>query len=245
MKKTANLINKNGKYRYFGRNYPFRALVGMLVFFLLMLINCFEYFSDAKEKNSDVIIVIDAGHGGNDPGKVSSDGIKEKDINLSIALKLKEELEKRGARVILTRDCDKCLDDEGTTNKKKSDMINRMETVNNCNATLLISIHQNSFGNTKVKGAQVFYYGSSSESRRIAESIQKMIKKEVDVDNNRVAKPNNDYYILRKSVCPAVIIECGFLSNPEEAGKLTDEEYQQKMASAIAKAVIGNINKKR
>ena len=245
MKKTANLINKNEKYRYFGRNYPFRAFVGMLVFFLLMLINCFEYFSNAKEKNSGVIIVIDAGHGGNDPGKVSSEGIKEKDINLSIALKLKEELEKRGARVILTRDCDKCLADEGTTNKKKSDMINRMEIVNNSKATLLISIHQNSYSDVNVKGAQVFYYGGSGESKKIAESIQKMVKKEVDVDNNRVAKADNNYYILRKSVCPAVIVECGFLSNPEEAGKLTDEEYQQRMASAIAKAVIGNINKKR
>ena len=244
MKKMKEPVN-NEKYRCFGQKYPFRMFVGILVFFLLMLVNCFEYFSDAEEKDAEVIIVVDAGHGGNDPGKVSPDGKKEKDINLDISLKLKDELEKRGARVILTRDCDKCLADDDAVNKKKSDMINRMEAVNNSKAALLISIHQNSFADTKVKGAQVFYYGSSGESRRIAESIQRVIKKEVDADNNRVAKPDNNYYILRKSACPAVIVECGFLSNPEEAGKLTDEEYQQRIASAVAEAVMDNINKKR
>ncbi len=239
------LRNNEKKCRYSGQNYPLRVFVGMLVFFLLMLVNCFEFFCGAEEKNKEMIIVIDAGHGGNDPGKVSADGITEKDINLEIALKLKEEFENRGVKVILTRDCDKCLADPGATNKKKSDMIKRMEIVNDSGAALLISIHQNSYKDSKVRGAQTFYYGSSNESKKYAEDIQHMLKKEADNENNRLAKAENNYYILRKSACPAVIIECGFLSNPDETRKLTDEKYQQKLARAIADAVIGNIDKKR
>lgn len=209
----------------------------MLVFFMLMLVNCFVYYSGAKEKEKEFIVVIDAGHGGNDPGKVSPDGILEKDVNLAIALKLKERLEEQGVKVILTRDSDYCLAAEGATNKKKSDMINRMEIVNTSGADLLISIHQNSYSDKKVKGSQTFYYGSSAESEKLAKEIQSCIREYVDNDNNRKAKAENDYYILRKSVCPAVIIECGFLSNPEETAMLVDESYQDKLAQAISKAV--------
>ncbi len=214
-----------------------RMYVGMLIFFALMFVNCFVYMSGAKEDEKEIVIVVDAGHGGNDPGKVSADGIMEKDVNLAIALKLKDKLEDKNIKVILTRDSDICLADTGTSNKKKSDMINRMEIVNDNKADLLISIHQNSYKDSSVKGAQVFYHGSSEQSKKVAQVVQGKIQEEIDNENNRKAKEANDYYILRKSVCPAIIIECGFLSNPEETSKLVDEKYQEKLAETIADAV--------
>ena len=219
------------------KKHTLRMLVGMLIFFSLMIVNCFVYFSTAETKKDEIVVVIDAGHGGNDPGKVSPDGIMEKDVNLAIALKLKQRLEEKGVKVILTRDSDICLADVNATNKKKSDMINRVELVNGSGADLLISIHQNSYKDANVKGAQAFYYSGSAESQKLAESIQSMIKQNVHEDNNRKIKANNDYYILRKCACPAVIIECGFLSCPDETRKLVDEKYQDKLAIAIAEAV--------
>lgn len=232
MKKfNADIINQ-----YF-KKHTLRMFVGILIFFSLMLVNCFVYFSGAKEKNKEFIVVIDAGHGGNDPGKVSPDGVLEKDVNLAIALRLKSRLEEKGIKVILTRDSDICLAIDGATNKKKSDMINRMELVNESGADLLISIHQNSYSDSRVKGAQAFYYGSSEQSEKLAKEIQSCVKEYADTENNRMAKACNDYYILRKSVCPAVIIECGFLSNPEETARLVDEGYQDKLAQAITSAI--------
>ena len=171
---NVDIINQHFKKR------KKRTFLGMLVFFSLMLINCFVYFSGAETKDEEMVVVIDAGHGGNDPGKVSKDGIMEKDVNLAIALKLKQRLEGKGIKVILTRDSDICLAETGATNKKKSDMINRMELVNGSGADLLISIHQNSYKDTNVKGAQVFYYSGSDESRKLAEGIQTEIKQTVD-----------------------------------------------------------------
>ena len=211
-------------------------IVGTLILIALLFVNCFVYFSSAEETKDELVIVVDAGHGGNDPGKVSSNGIMEKDVNLAIAIKLKTELEAKGATVILTRDSDMSLAIDGATNKKISDLNQRMAIVNGENADLLISIHQNSYTDKNVKGAQAFY-GSSEESKAVAEEIQDCIRNYVDSDNNRKAKSGSDYYILRKSACPSVIIECGFLSNPDETAKLIDDKYQQKLAESIAEAV--------
>ncbi|MBQ8923837.1 MAG: N-acetylmuramoyl-L-alanine amidase [Lachnospiraceae bacterium] len=211
-------------------------IVGTLILLALLFVNCFVYFSSAEETKDELVIVVDAGHGGNDPGKVSSNGIMEKDVNLAIAIKLKTELESKGATVILTRDSDMSLAIDGATNKKISDLNQRMAIVNGENADLLISIHQNSYTDKNVKGAQAFY-GSSEESKAVAEEIQDCIRNYVDSDNTRKAKSGSDYYILRKSVCPSVIIECGFLSNPDETAKLIDDKYQQKLAESIAEAV--------
>ena len=213
-----------------------KMIVGTLILIALLFVNCFVYFSSAEETKDELVIVVDAGHGGNDPGKVSSNGIMEKDVNLAIAIKLKTELEAKGATVILTRDSDMSLAIDGATNKKISDLNQRMAIVNGENADLLISIHQNSYTDKNVKGAQAFY-GSSEESKAVAEEIQDCIRNYVDSDNNRKAKSGSDYYILRKSACPSVIIECGFLSNPDETAKLIDDKYQQKLAESIAEAV--------
>ena len=193
-------------------------------------------YKDTKETYSRVI-VIDAGHGGDDPGKISADGILEKDVNLAIAKKLETELLNRGYEVVLTRENDEWLSTPGTSNQKKSDMNNRVEIINNSEALFLISIHQNSFTDSSVKGAQVFYYGVSEEGKGLAKRIQENIKKDVDSENRREIKEGNEYFILRRSNCPGVIVECGFLSNYEETAKLINDSYQQKLAVAIADAI--------
>jgi len=192
--------------------------------------------SERAESESGLKIVIDPGHGGNDPGKVSPDGILEKDVNLEISFALKTELELRGVEVIMLRTEDKNLAIEGATNKKTSDMSNRVALINETNPDLLISIHQNSFTDSAVRGPQVFYYGNSEKSQAFALILQEELKA-INPKYSREAKQGNDYYILHKSICPGVIVECGFLSCPEETALLTSKEYQQKIASAIADAI--------
>lgn len=243
MKKILNSIARS--YRnfmlHFGKRKA-RIIFGFAIFLILIVVNCFLYFSQAVKTNDEIIVVIDPGHGGMDPGKVGVSSVMEKDVNLAIALKLKEKLEAQGVKVIMTRDNDVCLATPGATNKKTSDMNNRIEIINSVDADCLISIHQNSFTNSSVEGAQVFYYGTSRESRELAEELQKYLIKYADPDNHREAKQGNDYFILRKSLCPGVIIECGFLSCPSETAKLIDEDYQDKIADAIAKAICDLYN---
>ncbi len=186
---------------------------------------------------ASVLVVIDPGHGGNDPGKVSRDGILEKDVNLQISLCLQQELEARGVEALLLRTTDDNLATAGATNKKNSDMKNRVAKINDCNPDFLISIHQNSFTDPKVRGPQVFYHGSSEASEDFALRLQEMLNA-INPQYAREAKEGNDYYLLNKSICPGVIIECGFLSCPEETALLTSQQYQQKIASAIADAIL-------
>lgn len=219
------------------RKHKLKFLIVFAIFLVLIILNYIKLMANATKTDGEVVVVIDAGHGGNDPGKVGTLGTLEKDINLSIALKLKEVLEQKGVKVVLTRTDDACLSTPGATNKKTSDMNNRVEIINSANADCLISIHQNSYTDSSVKGAQVFYYGSSEESKKLAEELQSSLISNVDSDNNRQCKEGNDYFILRKTTCPGVIVECGFLSCPEEEKKLIDETYQQKIAEAIAETV--------
>lgn len=186
-----------------------------------------------KVKQSKKIIVIDSGHGGVDSGKVSVLGDYEKDINLDIARKLKDMLIASGYEVIMTRSDDEGLYNVGSSNKKSDDMKKRCSIINNSGAVLAVSIHQNSYNSESVKGAQVFYYGKSDKGRILAEEIQNVMKKQLDKDNKRSAKSNNSYYLLKKTEIPLVIVECGFLSNYEEAAKLSEDEYQKKVAKAI------------
>jgi N-acetylmuramoyl-L-alanine amidase len=180
------------------------------------------------------VIVIDPGHGGYDPGKVSSDGVNEKDINLQIACLLKENLEERGYQVYLTRNSDISLGDAGASNKKMSDLMERIACAASSSANLLLSIHQNSFSDPTVHGAQVFYYTSSNEGKTLAELIQSNLKNMVDLENTREAKGNSEYVILAQSPCTSLIVECGFLSCPDEASRLTTDSYQEAIVTAIA-----------
>lgn len=190
-----------------------------------------------KNQDSSKLIVIDAGHGGDDPGKVAVDQTNEKDINLAIAKKLQTELEKSGYRVIMTRDTDQGLYDEGVSNKKAQDMKRRCALINQVEPMITVSIHQNSFGSESVKGAQVFYYEKSEKGRKLASCIQDSLRINVDPSNNRKPKPDHNYYMLLNTTSPIVIVECGFLSNWEETGKLKDEAYQKQIVEAITKGI--------
>lgn len=187
-------------------------------------------------------VVIDAGHGGKDPGKVGIDGSLEKDINLQIALKLQKFLEMQDVEVILTRDSDTGLYDENTSNKKVQDMKNRVALIEEKNPALTVSIHQNSYHEEYVHGAQVFYYAGSEQSKELAQRIQQMMMLQLDRDNARQAKANDSYYLLKKTSSPIVIVECGFLSNYEEAQKLSSDLYQEKVAWAIHLAIMQWLN---
>ena len=176
-------------------------------------------------------VVIDPGHGGNDPGGIGVSGVLEKDVNLSVALFLKANLESQGMEVIMTRDTDKALySSESSTNKKKEDLAKRIEIITETNPDFVLCIHQNIFTDAKYSGAQVFYYQESEESARLAACLQAQLIAGGDPDNTRVPKSNMNYYMLKNSPVPIVIVECGFLTNAEEEAKLGTEEYQRKLA---------------
>lgn len=178
-------------------------------------------------------------HGAWDPGKVGNNNENEKDINLQIAKKLQSYLEQAGSQVLMTRTSDEALGD-----KKTTDLKSRIQIANTNKSDILVSIHQNSYPDEKVEGAQVFYFNDSDTSKKLAEFIQSEIKDFVDFDNKRDFKSNTNYYLLKKTSSPAVIVECGFLSSPTETKKITDDEYQEKIAWAIYKGIIRYFDEK-
>ena len=194
------------------------------------------YVSVQQENVRRNLVVLDPGHGGRDPGKVGAQGEQEKDINLAISLKVKERLEKDGMEVVMTREKDVMLADEDASNKKLEDLNNRISIINERQPAVAVSIHQNSYSDASVKGAQVFYFTHSDKGKQAAEAMQKELL-EFDQENTRKIKANDTYYLLKKTEVPTVIVECGFLSCPEEEALLTDEAYQKKLAEAIAKGI--------
>lgn len=187
-------------------------------------------------------IVVDAGHGGDDPGKIGINGSLEKDINLTVAHKLRELLESQGYEVVMTRSTDEGPYSSGTKNMKVEDMQNRCDIITKTMPVFTVSIHQNSYPEEYVKGAQVFYYGQSKEGGALANQIQNSLVTRLDPENRRVEKANESYYLLKKTPTPTVIVECGFLSNSEEAELLNTEEYQDKIAWAVMMGVIQYLN---
>ena len=187
-------------------------------------------------------IVIDAGHGGDDPGKIGINGTLEKDINLIIAHKLKALLESQGYEVVMTRSTGEGLYQPGAKNMKVEDMQKRCGIITDTMPVFTVSIHQNSYPEEYVKGAQVFYYGQSKEGEALAKKIQNSLVKHLDPENHRVEKANESYYLLKKTPTPTVIVECGFLSNYEEAELLNTEEYQDKVAWAVMMGIVQHLN---
>ncbi len=181
-------------------------------------------------------IIIDAGHGGEDGG-ATDNGVSEKDVNLDIALKLRDLLILSGYNVVMTRETDMSIYDPSAqtiSEKKVSDLHNRLSIINSSEDNILISIHQNKFEQSQYSGAQIFYSDNNTQSSILAESIRKSITGFLQPDNTRELKiGGNNIYILNKATVPAVIVECGFLSNPDEAKKLSDEHYRTQMAFSI------------
>lgn len=195
-----------------------------------------------QSQENQRIVLIDAGHGGDDPGKVGINGALEKDINLSIALLVKKYLEMQDVKVVMTRNEDEGLYRKESPNKKIEDLKNRLALMDASGAAMAVSIHQNSYTSEKIKGAQVFYYESSEEGKKAALLMQEQLRKGVDETNRREAKANSSYYLLKKASIPTIIVECGFLSNGEESEMLTREEYQEKMAWNISIGILQYLN---
>ncbi|MFG6394572.1 MAG: N-acetylmuramoyl-L-alanine amidase CwlD [Lachnospiraceae bacterium] len=222
-----------------------KSLVMLITVCVLFIVGIVTYitakdvFEEVSVKgNKKYKVVIDSGHGGIDPGKVGVNGAYEKDINLAIATCLKKELEDRDCEVVMTRETDTGLYNENDSNKKAADLKRRVELMNSEKPDVIVSIHQNSFTQESSKGAQVFYQASSEEGKKFAEIMQKQLSESLDKSNSRVAKPNADYYILKNSESVAIIVECGFLSNPQEAQMLVNKDYQKKVAEAVADGTL-------
>lgn len=214
------------------------AIVLLLLAVLIMMSNHLEKMvSSGRVTGRNPCIVLDSGHGGEDPGKIGVNQAKEKDVNLKIAKKTKERLEKKGWKVVMTREKDVMLGDPAAGNKKIHDMKARVERINKTMPQAAVSIHQNSYQDAQIHGAQVFYYSHSEEGKRMAEVMQKALLK-ADEENTRKAKANDTYYLLKRTEVPTIIVECGFLSNPEEAAKLVSPKYQKKLAEAIAEGIL-------
>jgi len=183
------------------------------------------------------VIVIDAGHGLPDEGAQGFNGTTEQAINLEISLKLQKLIEQSGAKVFLTRSDENGIystDSVGIKNKKVSDAKNRVEIGNTNDADIFISIHLNKFpASNQYRGWQTFYQKNNENSKLIAESIQENLNKNIQIENNRRSLPINNIYIMDKLQIPAVIVECGFLSNPEETENLKNEQYQNKLVWGI------------
>ena len=196
-----------------------------------------------KSDTDGYTIVIDPGHGGVDPGMLGVNNTVEKELNLAVSYMLEDELENQGMTVVLTRTTDDGLYLETDKNKKIADMKKRCEIITESDAQMVVSIHQNSFSDSNVCGAQVFYYKHSEKGKVLAQCIQDSIKENVDPTNDRKIKANDSYYMLIHTPCPTVIVECGFITNYEEAKLLVSEEYQKKVAQAIALGIKDYIDK--
>ena len=198
----------------------------LLVSMLLVVKESAAYVNVLTQKEivqTQKTIVIDPGHGGNDPGKVGINQALEKDVNLEIALKLKKYLEQQDIHVVMTRQEDKGLYEETDTNKK-------------------VSVHQNSYPEESISGVQVFYYRDSLEGKKAAQLMQEQMIETLQPVKKREAKENSTYYILKKTTVPTIIVECGFLSNSTEAGLLVTPEYQEKVAWAIHMGIMRYLN---
>ena len=190
------------------------------------------------------ILILDAGHGGEDGGASSASGSRESDINLNVVLKTEALMAFLGVRTELTRTEDRSIHSEGASTlheKKVSDLKNRVEFVNSIPDAMLISVHQNHFTDPRYSGAQVFYT-RGDVSRQWGEGTQEVLRQVLDPDNDRAAKvmPDNIYLFSHIS-CPAILVECGFLSNGAEASLLLTDVYQRKISLALAGAYLREI----
>lgn len=190
---------------------------------------------------AEKIIIIDAGHGGEDPGALAADGTMEKDLNLLMAKEIGSMLSEHGFQVLYTRTEDRLLYKEEENIKglrKISDLKNRVAYANAYPGAILISVHMNAYQSASCKGLQVYYSENTEESEKIAEKIQSRVVADVQTGNRRQVKRGKDIYLLEHCEIPAVLIECGFISNPEECRKLSEKEYRNRLCFSIVCAMI-------
>ncbi len=190
----------------------------------------------ATPGNERKVIILDAGHGGEDPGAIGTDGVYEKDLNLALTLKIRDLLIFEGYQVVLTRSDDRLLYDPTLNlSHKVQDLKNRLDVSTNYPNGIFVSIHMNKFPDERCSGLQVYYSGNHEQSKLLADAIQKATVEWLAPDNHRECKKaTSAIFILDRITIPAVLVECGFLSNPTETGLLQDAVYQKKLAAVIA-----------
>lgn len=221
------------------------AAIIIIIAVIIAFFGIKKYESRQTFADNNLKIVLDAGHGEPDGGAVGVSGTLEKDINLAIVQKLQEILEGKGIEVILTREGDSGLQEESADTIRKmkiSDMNKRLNIIKNSEADLFISIHMNSFSDSTVHGLHIFYDKSHPDIEETAEKIQNNIGEVTGADTHTVKTADESLFLMKNPPIPAILVECGFLSNPDEEKKLNDEEYQAKIAWAIASALENYTN---
>lgn len=227
-----------------------KSIIAIITAFLIILsamlyLTFMANFSAAEASSMPITqktVIVDAGHGGDDGGAIGIDGTVEKDINLDIALKLEKILKFYGFNVIMTRTQDVMTCDDGLDSLRKrkiSDIHNRFELMRKHPDAIFISVHQNKFEDSSQHGTQVFYSGNDERSKELAEAIQTSVTLTLQRKNDRVVKKSGSgIYLLYHAKIPAVLVECGFISNSDEVKKLKDESYRMKLAILIADGLI-------
>lgn len=237
--------------RYVPSYIAFSAFFAAVLFamsYLGVFIGSFYQNKDTSAVMNDTAptVIIDAGHGGEDGGAVSADGLFEKDVNLSIALKLDKFLRECGVQTVLTRSEDILLYDKTSDyhgHKKEQDLAARRAVAEGYENAVFVSIHMNSFTQSKYSGLQVYYSQGNTESARLANIIQALTRDTLQPSNTRKTKAaDSGIYLLYHLKCPAVLVECGFLSNPEEASLLASEEYRDKLALLLCNSITQYLN---
>ena len=221
------------------------ALLSAFVFLMISAVLNINVTVSSENVKTMPTIVIDVGHGGEDGGAVSESGVLEKDINLSIANDTSALFYLLGFDVKQTRKTDIALDNgEETIRKRKvSDMKKRLEIFNSPKENTIISIHQNKFSESKYHGTQIFYSPNNPKSKQLADSIKYSVKGLLQPDNERECKKaDSGIYLLKNTNNPAVIVECGFISNEEECKNLLDSQYQKQMAFSITAGFLSYYN---
>ena len=216
---------------------------GALILFFCSIFGAAQAVGTAAAKaETRPTTVRDAGHGGEDGGAGGVNGVEEKALNLAIALHVQEELQHAGYPVVMVRDTDTAVGDTTLATiaeRKRSDIQYRAQLVNETENCILVSIHQNFFEQSQYSGAQMFYSPNNTRSAALAEAIRQSVVEQLQPENTRENKQaESGIYLLNHVDVPAVIVECGFISNPEEAELLCDSAYQQKLAAAIADGVL-------
>ena len=237
-------------YKKRAKAFSIKMLVVSLMFLLFamlfFMLGRYPFFksldSEVSISNKTVTVVLDPGHGGVDGG-AEVKGIFEKDINLKLAKIIRDFLALYKVNCVMTRSEDVLLCDEGDTSKKKADLLNRVKITNTYESPIFVSVHMNKFPISKYSGLQVFYSTNNDSSLKLAEIIQEYTVTNLQPENKRQVKPStSSIYVLDRLESPAVLVECGFMSNDEELEKLTDDVYQKELAFIICESILNFIN---
>lgn len=246
---TSN-INKMSMYfevislRMYVVNRRFMSRLMYRIMLLLIFAASFLYASQeaidtASIPIKNMVVIIDPGHGGIDSGATSINGVEEKHINLDIAMKLRRLIEQAGGVALMIREDGKGLYTEGSkSGRKREDLKTRQQLIKESDADIVISIHLNSFPQSQYYGAQTFYKNGDERSKKLSECIQSEMLVIMDRGNNRAIKPRSDTYLFKGNNIPGALVECGFLSNPEEEKLLQQGHYQEKLAWCIFSGII-------